>query len=270
MYDKPPTRPFASPAVDLMKHPRLAALLIDIDETIIRFREPYRTDSLFGVLESAAAQLAGLTREEIQNRIQRIKTEMRWWHWSDFIVALELNPKQFWNYAAQHERAYIEPTGPEILGALERLRNAGILLYVTSNNPSSGILHKLSLAGLATLRGAPLFSQLLGCTEMHAMKWEPLYWKKVLAHIGLDAEEVAVVGDNPCDDCSVPHSIGITHTFLINRQEDPSAENSECLTHVTDFNQIADCVLSPRSTQSRFALSQAESVCRDGLALASS
>jgi FMN phosphatase YigB (HAD superfamily) len=222
----------------------LRALLVDIDNTVVRFRPGIKSDSLVGVLQAAGVALSGLTSQEASRRIEKIKSEVRWWHLSDFIVALELNPKSFWRYALEIERHYVEPAGPEMLGALQRLRDAGILLFVTSNNPSSGILHKLSIAGLATVQGAPLFSQLLGASELQAMKWEPIYWKKVLAHIGLDAEEVAVVGDDPIDDYKIPRSIGIAHTFLINRETDASAGDSSAVTHVMDFDRIVSCLLN--------------------------
>lgn len=228
------------------------ALLIDIDDTIVRFKRsgvhndghPPDTGSLLSVLQKAGVEFGGLTSAETDRRIAKVKAEIEWWHWSDFIVALELAPKKFWRYALETERRYLEATGPEIVESLQRLHDAGVLLYVASNNPSSGILHKLHVAGIATVNGSTLFSQLLGGTELHAMKGNPVYWKKALAHIGLDAGEVAVVGDNPNDDFKVPHSIGIRHSFLVDRDRDLSSGNSSSVTYVRDFSQIADCLLN--------------------------
>lgn len=237
---------------------RVKALLIDIDDTIVRFKsgeEGRTTGSLFDVLQSAGVLLAGLTPRETARRIERVKTEIHWWHWSDFIVALELNPRQFWEYAYQTESNYLEATGAEILPALQRLHAAGILLYITSNNPSSGILHKLRLAGLAHVNGSTLFSQLLGATELHAMKCESMYWKKVLAHIALDGDEVAVVGDNPHDDYEVPQSVGIAHSFLIDRWRDRTRESTFALTHVSNFDQITANILGDAKVGRRNGLS---------------
>jgi len=224
----------------------IRALLIDIDDTVVHFQPGVKTDNLFNMLESAGVELGNLTQEETLRRIAQVKAEIPWWHWSDFIVALELNAKEFWHYALEREHRNMQTTGPEIKAALEHLREAGFRLYVTSNNPSSGILYKLSIAGLATIQGAPLFDQLLGATELHAMKWEPLYWKKVLAHIGLNAKEVAVVGDNPRDDLEVPQSIGISHTFLINRNSDFAGIDSSTVTHVDSFDRIVDCLVDSK------------------------
>jgi FMN phosphatase YigB (HAD superfamily) len=222
----------------------LKALLIDIDGTIVRYKPGVEPYTLLDVIRNAGIHLCGFSAEETAQRIENVRGSVQWWHWSDFIVALELNPKQFWTYALEVERTYLEPTGTEMCSALQRLKDAGLLLYVTSNNPSSGILHKLSLAGLATIQGSSLFSQLLGATELQAMKWETVYWQKVLAHIGLNAEEVAVVGDNPHDDCTVPLSVGISHSFLVDRYQNRSALNSSSTTWVMDFDQLANTILN--------------------------
>ncbi|HOF19172.1 MAG TPA: HAD family hydrolase [Phycisphaerae bacterium] len=233
----------------------LKALLIDIDNTIVRARNPegcdrngsFNTGSLMNVLHAAGVELGGLTPEETARRIERVQQHYKWWHWSDFIVELGLEPKTFWEYAYEIEREYIEPTGPEISASLERLQEAGFLLYVASNNPSSGILHKLRLAGIGHVNGSPLFSQLLGGTELHAMKGERIYWQKVLAHTGLSAREAAVIGDNPHDDFVIPNSVGIRGSFIIDRHEDLSANSTDCLIYVKDFRQIVDILLGTES-----------------------
>src|SRR5690606_29678288 len=138
----------------------------------------------------------------------------KWWQITDFIVALGLDEEKFWDFAYETEIRYLEPTGVEIESALNRLRNAGTKLYITSNNPTSGIRHKLRLAGIAD---TTLFQELLGASELRAMKWEPVFWQKVLERVRLDASEVAVVGDNPRDDYEVPRRVGITHSFLFDR-----------------------------------------------------
>ncbi|MEX0774212.1 MAG: HAD family hydrolase [Phycisphaeraceae bacterium] len=225
----------------------IRALLIDIDDTVVRVRPEYRathdTGSLMRVLERAGVELAGLDAAETRRRIEHIKQTTPWWHWSDFIVELGLPPRRFWDYAYEMERQYIEPTGPEIRSALERLAAAGLLLFVASNNPSSGILHKLRLAGLAQVHGCPLFSQLLGATELHAMKAQRLYWQKALAHIGMDGHETAVVGDSLADDYVVPQSAGIACSFIINRGADASEATGDGLIHVRSFADIAHHLL---------------------------
>jgi FMN phosphatase YigB (HAD superfamily) len=226
---------------------QIKALFIDIDDTLVRFKATsintgksvQNTGSLLDCLRLHAEETTGLSSEEIGRRIKRVQTEVSWWHWSDFIVELDLNAKLFWEFAYQHEREYLEPSGPELSSALLGLHRQGLLLYVASNNPSSGILHKLRIAGLASVTGTTLFQQLLGATELHAMKWDEIYWKKALAHTGLDPEEVAVVGDNLRDDYEVPAQAGYAHSFIINRRENLTKRNCDSVTFIQDFDQLA-------------------------------
>lgn len=229
---------------------RIRGLLIDIDETITQFKPDCsnETGNLFDVLARAGVELGGLSQEESASRIKNIKENIRWWHWSDFIIDLGLDAKAFWQFAYEIESQYIEATGPELPEALHRMHDNGILLYISSNNPSSGILHKMRIAGVADNHGTTLFHQLLGVTELQAMKWEPIYWKKVLAHTALDGDELAVLGDNPKDDYAIPQEAGIAGTFLINRKEDLSSQDTPSLIHVSDFNQVADILLGARES----------------------
>jgi FMN phosphatase YigB (HAD superfamily) len=235
---------------------RVRALLIDIDDTITHLRVDRPelklkrngnwSDSLFDVLQSAGVALGGLTPDETARRIARVKAQVSWWHWSDFIAELGLDAKRFWEYAYDTELEYLEATGPEIRPALTRLRDNGMLLYISSNNPNDGILHKLRLAGLANGQGAPLFKELLGVAGLQAMKWEPVYWQKALAQVALAPEEVAVVGDGLRDDYEVPHAAGLACTFLLNLHDNLSALDTASLIHVQNFNQIADRLLAGR------------------------
>jgi FMN phosphatase YigB (HAD superfamily) len=253
-------QPVVSPLTTALPQGHLAdvrALLIDIDNTIIRARanasegpNPFSSGCLREVVRVAGVGMGGLTPEETERRMRKVQTEIRWWHWSDFIVELGLDPKGFWEFAYETEKRYLEATGPEIGAALKRLREAGFLLYVASNNPSSGILHKLRVAGLGHVHGCGLFSQLLGATELQAMKWEPKYWKKALAHIGLGTADVAVVGDELECDWLVPKSIGIRCAFQIDRTQDLSGEDGDGLYHVQTFDQIADRLIGARSDAS--------------------
>jgi FMN phosphatase YigB (HAD superfamily) len=228
-----------------MDFSRIRALLIDIDDTVTRVKPggPPEGRGLFDVLRDAGVELLGLAPDEVEARIAAIQKEIVWWHWADFIVALGLRPKAFWDFAYDRERRYLESTGPDIRPALERLHAAGTLLYVTSNNPCSGILHKLRIAGLGDMNRADLFSRLFGPPLMQAMKWEPVFWQKVMAHIALDGDEVAVVGDSLRDDYEAPRAAGICGAFLINRTQDLSAGNTDSLFYVTDFTRIADLLL---------------------------
>lgn len=241
-----------------MNYKHLKALLIDIDDTIVRLKRGVTlaksqhandwTGSLLDVIQLAGEKMAGLPAEEVAARIARTKAEIRWWQYEDFLKALGVAPEQFWPFALETEIHYLEPTGAEIKGALERMRDAGIQLFVTSNNTNTGILHKLRLCGIDD---ETLFTQILGASQLKAMKWEPVFWEKALTHVKLDAGQVAVVGDNPRDDFAIPQLAGIAHSFLVDRTRDRSAENSDVVTYVQDFSSIADCLLGAADSSLR-------------------
>ncbi len=103
-------------AVTTLTDPRLLAvkaLLVDIDGTIIRAKRkgdecatPLNTASLLEVLHLAGVSLGGLSSQETDRRIRKVQKEIRWWHWSDFILELELDPKAFWQFAYETEHRY--------------------------------------------------------------------------------------------------------------------------------------------------------------------
>ena len=241
-----------------MDYSRFRALLIDIDDTLVRLKSGFSlplsrhasdwTGSLLGVLQRAGVEMAGLSEKEADSCIGKVREEVRWWQYDDFIRALGLEPKRFWEFAYEHERAYLEPTGEEIKSALQQIREAGFRLYITSNNPNSGIVHKLRLAGIGDL---PLFERLLGASELRAMKWQPIFWERALEAVGLPAQHVAVIGDNPRDDAEIPQQAGIGHSFLVDRAKMRTHENSDTTTYVRSFSEIADCLLSRRVTERR-------------------
>ena len=233
---------------------KITAVMIDIDATVLRLKHPaegqnpadHDSGALFGTLALAAEKFTDLPREEIDRRIEKIKTTVKWWVWPDFILELGLNAKKFWEFAYETESQEVGPSGPELADAITRMHDAGILLYVASNNCICGILHKLRLAGMGHITGAPLFSQFNGASELAAMKWDDYYWKKYLAQIGLDGDEVAVIGDDLEADYQFPHNAGVSMSFIIDRQQDRSAESTDTLIFVQNFDQIADYLLAGR------------------------
>ncbi len=224
----------------------IQALLIDIDDTITTY--PPRPDfppatPMFALLREAAVLQAGLEGAEADRRIREITEKVQWWRWSDFIVELGLDPRGFWDYAFEREKPYVQATVPDISEALGRLRTAGFHLYITSNNPADGIRHKLRMAGLGDNHRSPLFDQCLGPPELKAMKYDPLFWRRALAHIGFRPEEVAVVGDNLRDDYEFPRSIGVVGTFLFRHDGIFHEPDTDSLVHVSRFSEVADRLL---------------------------
>lgn len=196
------------------------ALFIDIDDTLCTARAGapeaprHRGQTLLQAMIDFAGETRGLDPAEAAAVVDGICDGVRWWHWSDFLLALDLEPAAFWDYAFAREQRQLGPTEPGLGRHLRALAADGWQLFITSNNPSSGICHKLRLAGLAEIWGSPLFRQYLSPCDLHCMKAEPEFWRRCLAHTGLPAEAVTVVGDNPHDDVAAPRAAGISASVL--------------------------------------------------------
>lgn len=214
-------------------------LFIDIDDTLLRFKDSGgNTDSLMSILKDAGVDLANLDREESEYRVNWVNKNVTWWSWDHFIEKLEIEPEIFWSYAYEKESAYLEPTEDRLPYSMRRLKNCGLNLFITSNNPNSGIRHKLRLAGFTNDDIDEIFTALLGATEMQNMKGEPEFWNKAVKESGMSMESVAVIGDSLNDDYEIPTSAGLPFTFLI----DPEKKQRETskLKPVTGLKEIAD------------------------------
>lgn len=219
----------------------IKGLLIDIDDTLIRFRPntSLTASSLMNVLKRAGQELGGLTLEESTNRVDWVKKNVSWWCWADFIKKLELDEELFWDYAYKAESKYLEPTEPDLLNTFTFLKSTGLKLFVTSNNPNKGIQHKLRLANIPNPMQTKLFTKLLGATEMQNMKWDTDYWHKAIAHTGIKAENLAVIGDSFRDDYQTPQAAGVAMTFLIDIKKEYTKQKSSTLESVSSIAQIA-------------------------------
>lgn len=193
----------------------LPALFIDIDDTIIRprkdasLKESLLGQPLLSLMNQFAVETRGYTKTQAEKIISDVHELICWWHWTDFLRALELNAGAFWQYAYEAESAYMEPVCPELPRIVDALHRFGYRMIITSNNPSSGILHKLRLAGLAENWGSKYFLQYLGACELRAIKSDVEFWKRALAHTGLLPSDVIVIGDNLIDDIQKPLQAGI-------------------------------------------------------------
>lgn len=201
------------------------ALFIDIDDTITRIRDGATPEkvlhgqSLLGLMCEMACK-NGMDRTQAEEIIGGIIKDMPWWHWTDFICALGLDAAEFWEYAFQEEQRHLEPICKDLGDILKSLKEAGYRLYITSNNPNSGILLKLRIAGLAQIWGSPYFIQYLNPPDMRASKSNVEFWKRSLAHTGLRGDEIVTIGDSWRDDIQNARAGGITRTIYLDHRNE--------------------------------------------------
>ena len=224
-------------------------LFIDVDGTLTDpIGEPpgdLLGQSLLHLMRETAVEEREMRRDEAERVIRATFEASRWWHWSDFLCALDLEPHRFWARALEVESTHLGPVSDGLPAVFDRLLGAGFKMFVTSNNPSSGILLKLSIAGLAEIWGSRYFLQYLNPPALHHMKEDPGFWRQALAHTGLDPARVTVIGDSWSDDVLAPRAAGIGSSIRIDptRTGPPAPEDG--VWGVAGWAQIAE-LLVPR------------------------
>ena len=233
------------------------ALFIDIDDTITTFRKetpdgpPNKIEgqSLLWLMAEHAHKTQGMPREQAAAIIRVVCRNVNWWTWCDFICELGLSAADFWEYAYLEESKYLTTVDAKLPRIIESLCEAGYRLFITSNNPSSGQLIKLRIAGLAKSWGSPYFLQYFGPPELHYMKWNMEFWQRALAHTGLSRDEVITVGDAWRDDVEKPREAGITRSIHLDlRREFPdNTPTPEGVWRVRSWQEIADLLLKKKA-----------------------
>ena len=222
-------------------------LFIDVDGTITdpvgEPPEDLLGQSLLHLMREAAVEERGLGRDEAERIIRATFEANRWWHWSDFLCALGLDAHRFWARALEVESGHLGPVSDDLPAVFDRLLAAGFRMFVTSNNPSSGILLKLSIAGLADIWGSRYFLQYLNPPALHHMKEDPAFWRQALAHTGLDPGRITVIGDSWSDDVLAPRAAGIGSSIRIDPTRTGPPEREGGVWSVANWGQIEDLLL---------------------------
>ncbi len=225
-------------------------LFVDIDDTITTATGAPRVEgnglllgqSLLWLMRQFAVQHNGISPAEAEQRIRHVADTVSWWHWSDFLRQLQLNGHDFWEFAQTQEASYLGPVEPGLPDIFEQLWQAGYRMFITSNNPSSGMLHKLRLAGLADIYGSRYFLQYFSPCDLHYMKSSPEFWQRTLTHSGLPASQIIVVGDSWNDDVLSPSQAGIQRFIHLNRSHETMPQRNDVLS-VNNWTQIASALL---------------------------
>jgi FMN phosphatase YigB (HAD superfamily) len=222
-------------------------LFIDIDDTITRFRDKAPQEGQGAFLGQTIlwlmckeAERNGKTFEEAQRIVRHVFDSIRWWDWADFLCALGLDPNRFWQLALEVEQQYLVPVCPQLPKYFDQFKAAGFKMFITSNNTSSGSLHKLRLLGRGEVWHSPWFLRCFGPPEMHRMKREPEFWQQVLCHTGIDPNRITVIGDLPIDDVESPRKAGIHSAIRIDWQHTGEPVLSDGAWIVSGWEQIVE------------------------------
>lgn len=228
-------------------------LFIDIDGTLINEAplppegERIRDYALLAVVRDFAVRAGRCTAEEATTKIEYLLDTRTWWDWQDFLTLLGLDPTEFWEVADAHTARTLHPVESNLDLKLERLSLAGCRLCITSNNPSSGIRHKLRLAGLGRAWQREHIDRVFGTDVVGSMKWDRVFWAHVLELADTPVDGITVVGNDWHDDVMVPWAQGIRRfVFLdfVGRSDQPDPDGA-AVHRVTDWTQAVEHLLQP-------------------------
>jgi FMN phosphatase YigB (HAD superfamily) len=250
-------------------------LFIDIDDTLVRKRTDapsesrlFLEQSLLYLMREFACQQQGMDRRKAEEIITQICKNIEWWHWTDFIRALDLDHHAFWEYAYREESKLLAPVSEELPQIFENLLAAGYKMFITSHNPCSGILLKLRIARLANGFGSKFFLRYFSPCDLHYMKWDEEFWHRTLAHTGLHPDRIITIGDLWRDDIQCPTAAGIrTRIYLdVKRTVPPEYEdgvwkvaNWKQIEHILIENARLDNFVPPARNKPKPRLATAES-----------
>jgi len=197
---------------------------IDIDGTITD-NNPERKypesklvwkNPIFGVIRDVMVE-EGWDGEEAKRKIEEYADEVVWWDYPDFIAEFNLPLEKTWERIYNWHNEYLI-VHQDTVELIKRLYKMGKNLYIVSNNPIVGCLLKLKRAGLGDITGSSYFKRILGANILRGQKHQLQLWKRAIAQIGVEPEEIAVIGDNEKEDGDIPLSAGISCSFIIKRE----------------------------------------------------
>ena len=238
-----------------MNLPPLAACFIDIDGTITDDRDQCQIgpghvldNAVFDVLRDVMVD-HGWDADQAERDIVALPEKVPFWDYSDFIETFQLPPASTWEHIrVWHERELI--VYQDAVNMIKHLHQAGLRLFIVSNNPRTGCLLKLQRAGLGDLEGSPWFEDILGSNILHGQKGSVDHWRRAQAHTRLDPETVAVIGDNHKEDHEIPARAGFRRFFIVDRRPNDPVRDGNGVWYVNSLEHVPGLALDPAGSTS--------------------
>lgn len=229
---------------------KIAACVIDIDATITNDRKKPQmgpdyilNNAIFDVIAQFMCK-RGWEPETAKNALSAHVKTNAYWDYPDFLRALNLPEEETWRHIVrwhdEHLIAY-----PDAVSMVKQLHAAGMPLFIVSNNPLSGCLLKLQRAGLAGRDRSKYFRGVFGSNVCMGQKHGRAFWKGCLDRIGLPPCRLAVIGDNPKEDCAMPRSLGVKTVFLVDRNRQARVERTPEAFFVNTLESVPEILFRP-------------------------
>jgi len=197
-------------------------VLFDIDGTLTDDLDAPQIDNRYALGNALIEIFCDFLREGGMDRCaaERVLVEYAeqniYWDYPDFIHHFGFPTEDAWqrlrSWHAKHIRVYQD--GVQLV---RRLHNHGYALHIVSNNPLSGCLLKLEVAGLGGLQGTPWFSRIF-CSNIHrGQKGSPAFWERAIISAGITPSQAIVIGNDFAEDFKVPDGIGVRQHYIVDR-----------------------------------------------------
>ena len=228
-------------------------LFIDIDGTLIteptadQRGDTLREHALLAYMRDFAVHRHGISAVHATTVIDNLFDTRTWWDWHDYLTRLELHAPTFWDYADRRAAATLQPLEANLDLKLERLSLAGCRLCITSNNPTSGIRHKLRLAGLSRAWQKRHIDRIFGTDVLRAMKWDRTFWEQAVELADTPVSGITVVGNDWNDDVLSPITAGLSHFVMLDGigPHHSSAPADAEVVHAADWSAAVQSLIEP-------------------------
>ena len=217
-------------------------ILIDIDGTMTGYHSVQKQSDLSPLvhLENLVIKKYGLSRDDANKKICSCG-DMEVQCLSEFLLALEIDPQDYFNVLAEDYRKYIYITD-DTIRLFKYLKNKGIAVYTATTNSEFCTRIKLSLGGLADLESCPFLTGYCpGCMFKDPLgKYSPSYYPDILKHYSFDPETVMMIGDEPKRDLYPALEAGIRYCVIIDRSQTEDIVEKEGGIFIRSYHVLID------------------------------
>jgi FMN phosphatase YigB (HAD superfamily) len=216
-------------------------ILCDIDDTITSFKGDYNAEDyvneIFSLFASALAEKNHISFAEARQQVDDYAAKLIWWDYPDFIAEFELPHEPVWQALRQiHQQRLI--VFDDAVAMIKAFYKRGKTMCIISNNPVTGCLLKLEVAGLAEMHGSKYFTRIFGTNVTKGIKNKLTTWQRTIATLGVSPAEMITIGDSFKEDFEIPHTAGVEQTVIIDRASAKATEVYEGYIRVNNLMEI--------------------------------
>lgn len=205
-----------------MKIQDVKIILCDIDSTVTEAMKENKIidfrNSVFEMFSVHIAEKRRVSTEEARFALEDMANNVLvWWDYPDLISSFGLDPVLIWKEMRRLHKDILR-IYPDAVEMVKYLKSINRNLYIISNNPVTGCLLKLEAAGLANLLGSDYFSRIFGTNVTRGMKSQVPMWRRVIANLGENPENILTIGDHVKEDFEIPNRAGIGYSIIVDRK----------------------------------------------------